>query len=80
MPLTDLLSTGQVADLLNVSVATVNRWASDGEIPVAHSMPGRTGPRLYERRVVIDFATSRGIRLPADVEALLSPSDPEATA
>ena len=44
---TDFLTTAQVASHLGVSIATVNRWAKSGRLPVAAKVPGRTGPNLY---------------------------------
>lgn len=46
----DLLSSGEVATLLDVSVATVNRWALTGQLPVAYRLPGRTGANLFRRQ------------------------------
>ena len=44
---TQLLTTKQVADRLGVSVATVNRWAREGALPVSVKAPGERGARLY---------------------------------
>jgi len=52
-PTTDLLSTAEVADLLGASVATVNRWAASGKLPVAHALPGIRGARLFARSDVL---------------------------
>ena len=52
----DLVTTAAVAALAGVDVATVNRWARKGRLPVAIKVPGFTGANLYHR---------------ADVEALL---------
>lgn len=43
----DLLTTAQVARILGVSVATVNRWADSGELPTAFKAPGLRGARLF---------------------------------
>lgn len=43
----DHLSTAQVAEELQVSVATVNRWAVSGRLTPALQVPGITGARLY---------------------------------
>lgn len=53
----DLLTSAEVAEALDRPVATVNRWALEGRLPVAKKLPGRTGANLYRR---------------SDVEALLS--------
>ena len=54
--MSDLLTTAEVAERCRVSVATVNRWAASGALPVAMQLPGATGARLYR---------------PTDVEALI---------
>lgn len=56
-PSADLVPTSVAAELLRVDVATVNRWAKTGRLPVAVKIPGLRGPNLYRR---------------ADVEALLA--------
>jgi len=43
-----ILSTAQAARRLGVSVATLNRWAAAGLVPVAGQGDGRTGPRFYD--------------------------------
>lgn len=48
----DLLTTAQVAELTGLSVATVNRRADKGEIPVAAKAPGKRGARLFRREDV----------------------------
>ena len=55
----DLIPTATVAELLDVSVATVNRWAAEGRLAPAHELPGRTGARLFSRRRVEQFAAKR---------------------
>lgn len=45
----DLIPTSEVAELLGISVATVNRWALIGSIKPAIEIAGRTGARLYRR-------------------------------
>lgn len=55
----DLMTTAEVAVLTGKTVATVNRWAVGGHLPVAKQLPGDTGARLFNR---------------SDVEALLSES------
>lgn len=52
----DLVPTAEVASLLKVDTATVNRWARSGRLTVAVKAPGKTGPNLFRR---------------SDVEALL---------
>lgn len=55
----DLIATAQAAEIHGVDVATINRWARTGRLPVAIKIPGKTGANLYRR---------------ADVEALLPES------
>lgn len=43
------LSTAQVAAALNVSVATVNRWAAAGKLRIAVQFPGPNGARLFRQ-------------------------------
>ena len=55
----DLLTTAQVAEMTGLSVATVNRRADKGEIPVAAKAPGRRGARLFRREDVQALASER---------------------
>ena len=50
-----LLTTAQVAERLNVSVPTINRWVRDGRITPTVEAPGLRGARFFD---------------PADVTAL----------
>lgn len=56
--LPDFLSTSQVAALKGVNVATVNRWAKTGKLPVAVKVPGKTGANLYRREDVAALVES----------------------
>lgn len=47
-----LVSTSEAADLLQTTVATINRWAASGKLPVAMKLPGRTGAHLFRREDV----------------------------
>ena len=55
----DLLTTAQVAEMTGLSVATVNRRADKGEIPVAAKAPGKRGARLFRREDVEALASER---------------------
>jgi hypothetical protein len=62
----DLIGTKEVADRLRVSVATINRWASDpaeGPLTPAMEIPGPAGrrpaARLYRRSDVEELWESR---------------------
>lgn len=57
---TNLLTTAEAAERLGVSVPTVNRWAADGTLPVAHQLPGKTGARLFTRSAVSRLARKIG--------------------
>lgn len=52
-----LLTAQEVADLLRVHVATIQRWARDGAIPVV-PLPGG---RMRFRRADIDALISAGL-------------------
>lgn len=51
----DLVSTSEAKDIIGCSIATVNRHAAAGRLPIAKQIDGIRGARLYHR---------------ADVEAL----------
>ena len=55
----DLVTTAEAAQMLGVSVATVNRRADKGEIPVAAKAPGKRGARLFRREDVQALAKER---------------------
>lgn len=46
---TDLITTAEAADILGVTVSTVNRWAVAGRIAIAVQGPGRRGVRMFRR-------------------------------
>lgn len=54
----ELMTTSQVAELRNANIATVNRWARNGELPVAMKLPGRNGANLFRRSDVEAFRAS----------------------
>jgi MerR family transcriptional regulator, light-induced transcriptional regulator len=55
---TTLLSTRDVARLLNVTETTIKRWADDGEIPCIKTLGGH---RKYSSQEVIRFSELHGI-------------------
>lgn len=59
MPITDLLTTADVADRLEVSVYHVSRLVRDGKLTPAHQLPGTTGARLFDEAEVDRFLTAR---------------------
>lgn len=56
MQTNDLITSSEVAQLLQVSVPTINRWAGSGRLPVAHKLPGIRGAYLFRREDVQRFA------------------------
>ena len=59
MPDDTLLTTGEVGIMLGKSAKTISRMADAGKIPIAHTLSGPKGARLFRR---------------SDVDALLTPS------
>jgi len=45
----EVLTTAEVAELLGLSVSTVNRLADAGKLRTARKFPGLRGARLYNR-------------------------------
>lgn len=45
----DLIGSQKAAEILDVSVMTLNRMCLDGRIPVAARGPGKTSARLFDR-------------------------------
>lgn len=60
-PTDDLISTAEAASILDRPVATINRMAIDGRLPVAVQMPGRTGARLYRRADVLALVPTQRV-------------------
>ncbi len=54
--MTELLTTAEVAERLQTTPRTINRWASSGRLPVALRLPGATGANLFDPEVVDAFA------------------------
>lgn len=70
MPDLDIVSTAEAAELLGVSVATVNRKATNGEMePVAQGR-GQTGARFFRRTDVEAMATARRAEIEAQLATL----------
>ena len=44
-----VLTTAEVAEMTGKSVATINRWANAGTLPVAVQTPGLRGARLFRK-------------------------------
>jgi excisionase family DNA binding protein len=50
------MTTTEVADLLGISVATVNRRAAAGSLPFVFKAKGPRGPYVFDRAVVEMYA------------------------
>ena len=70
MPTPDLIPTSEVAEIVGVSVATVNRWAESGRLRTAAQAPGPTGARLFARPDVLRLAKERRQKVAADLARL----------
>lgn len=66
----DLIGTAEAAAILDRPVATINRMALDGRLPIAVQMPGRTGARLYRRSDVEALRRVEAERLTAMLQRL----------
>lgn len=49
---TDLIGAAEAAEILGVSVATINRMAANGTLPTAAKLHGRTGAHIFNRATV----------------------------
>ena len=56
----ELLSTAEAAALLGKSIATINRWADSGALPVAVKAPGIRGARFFAAAEVEKLRTEAG--------------------
>lgn len=66
----DLIPTSEVAEIVGVSVATVNRWADSGRLRTAARAPGPRGARLFTRPDVTRLAKERRAEVAADLAKL----------
>lgn len=53
---------------MGVSVATVNRWATEGVLEAALTLPGKTGARLFRRSDAEAYKALRDLRRTKAVE------------
>lgn len=60
----ELLTSAQTALRLNVSVATIHRWAKAGELPAAQKLPGHKGDWLFDPDVIEAEAVARRVAPP----------------
>ncbi len=70
----NLITSAEAAEALDVTVATVNRWALAGTLPPAHKLPGGTGAYLFDPAEV---ETIRAMRS-ADVETITAEAEASA--
>ena len=49
---TEADADAEAARIAGVSIATINRWADAGALPVALKAPGKRGARMFYRRDV----------------------------
>ena len=55
----DLITTAEVAAILNYSIQWVNKLAARGDLPVVQKLPKATGAYLFDRAAVEDFRRQR---------------------
>ena len=59
MPITDLLTTADVAERTGLTVYTISRLVREGKLTPAHQLPGTTGARLFDKAEVDRFLSAR---------------------
>lgn len=59
-----LIGSQQAAKVFRVDRATFNRWVAEGRIPVAITMDGATGARLFDADVIDELAAQSGGKRP----------------
>lgn len=64
-----LIATSEASEILQVSVATVNRWAANGTLVVAVKSPGPRGANLFHRSEILSFKKQQTKRRPAKAGA-----------
>ena len=52
LPMADLLTSPEVAEMLGKTTRTVQRMAKGGRLPVAQKLPGLKGSYLFSKDVV----------------------------
>ena len=70
MQTADLIPTAEAAEIVGVSVATINRWADKGRLRTAAQAPGHTGARLFAHSDVMRLAKERRQKVAADLAKL----------
>lgn len=51
-----LITAAQAAEIMDRAVSTVHRYHEIGRLPSAAKLPGLTGAKLFDRKVVEEFA------------------------
>lgn len=59
MQQSEQITSREAAVILGRNVATVNRWAKKGKLPVAGKLPGIRGHNLFNRTVIELIAEQR---------------------
>lgn len=54
-----LIGSLVAARIFGVDRNTFNKWVAADQVPVAFTMPGKTGARLYDAETIIDLAARR---------------------
>ena len=75
MQTADLIPTAEAAEIVGVSVATINRWADSGKLRTAVQAPGPTGARLFARPDVLAQAKERRQKVAAELARLDAASE-----
>lgn len=55
MDTSELLTTREVAERLDTTTSTVNRWVNAGKLAPTVNFPGQTGARLFDPKSVDAF-------------------------
>jgi hypothetical protein len=59
VPRTDLLTSVEAAEILDVTPRSVRRLAISGDLPTAHQLPGKKGAYLFSADVIALIAQQR---------------------
>ncbi len=70
----NLVTSAEAAEALDVTVATINRWAAAGTLLPAQKLPGITGAYLFHPAAVRIFRAMRA----DDVEAITAEAEASA--
>tara|TARA_R110000868_G_scaffold57749_2_gene178324 strand:- start:480 stop:668 length:189 start_codon:yes stop_codon:yes gene_type:complete len=59
MSQSDHISTAEVAQMLQMPLATVKRYAAAGKLPTVCKLAGTTGAYVYDRAAIIEWQAER---------------------